>query len=44
MVKPSCAVTKLMDAYGRRPSFSYRSADPVRREANSASVAGSPRQ
>ena len=34
---------KRLDATGRRPSCSYRSADPVRRDANSPSV-GSPRQ
>jgi len=34
-VKPSWAVTKLIDAIGRRLSFSYRSDEPVKREANS---------
>ncbi|CNK96890.1 Uncharacterised protein [Mycobacterium tuberculosis] len=43
-VNPSCAVTKLMEATGRRPECSYRSADPVSREANSPSACGSPRQ
>lgn len=43
-VKPSWAVTKLMDAKGRRPECSYRSAEPVMRLANSPSVEGSPRQ
>ena len=43
-MKPSCAVTKLMLAIGRRPSCSYRSDEPVSREANSPSVDGSPRQ
>ena len=43
-VNPSCAVTKLIEAMGRRPSDSYRSEDPVNREANSARLAGSPRQ
>ena len=36
-VKPSCAVTKLIDADGRRPVASYRSDEPVRRAANSPS-------
>src|SRR3954449_949235 len=27
-VKPSCAVTKLIDAYGYRPSSPYRSLEP----------------
>src|SRR5258705_3189012 len=44
MVKPSCAVTKLMLANGRRPEFSYRSDEPVMRDANSPRVDGSPRQ
>ena len=35
-MNPSCAVTKLIDAMGRRPSSSYRSAAPVNRDANSA--------
>src|SRR6185369_16933551 len=43
-VNPSCAVTKLIEWNGLRPSSWYRSADPVIREANSARVAGSPRQ
>src|SRR5919112_2150799 len=43
-VNPSCAVTKLIDAMGRRPSISYRSDEPAKREANSPRVAGSPRQ
>ena len=43
-VKPSCAVTKLMLATGRRVSAWYRSELPVRRDASSGSVAGSPRQ
>ena len=34
-VNPSCAVTKLIDAIGRRPSISYRSQEPVKRDANS---------
>ncbi len=44
MVKPSWAVTKLMDAIGLRPLCSYRSEDPEMRLANSASALGSPRQ
>ena len=43
-VNPSWAVTKLIDAIGRRPLFSYRSEEPVMREANSGSEAASPRQ
>ena len=43
-MNPSCAVTKLIDAIGRRLSFSYRSEEPVKREANSPRLAGSPRQ
>ena len=43
-MNPSCAVTKLMLATGRRPECSYRSGEPVIRPANSPSVAGSPRQ
>ncbi|SNY69416.1 hypothetical protein SAMN05421748_13542 [Paractinoplanes atraurantiacus] len=43
-MKPSCAVTKLMDAIGRRPSISYRSELPVNRDANSPRLAGSARQ
>ena len=34
-VNPSCAVTKLIEAMGRRLSASYRSDEPVNREANS---------
>ena len=44
MVKPSCAVTKLIEATGCRPSLAYRSLEPVRREANSGRVADWPRQ
>src|SRR5215213_10580305 len=43
-VKPSCATTKLIEAIGLRPECSYRSLEPVIREANSPSVADSPRQ
>ncbi len=43
-MNPSWQVTKLMEATGRRPLVSYRSLDPVSREANSASVYGCPRQ
>ena len=43
-MKPSCAVTKLTLAIGRRPVCSYRSDEPDRRLANSPSVDGSPRQ
>src|ERR1051325_2103861 len=43
-VNPSCAVTKLIEAIGRRLSFSYRSEDPVNRDANSPSPGTSPRQ
>ena len=43
-MNPSWAVTKLIDAYGLRPEDWYRSLEPVNREANSASVAASPRQ
>ena len=39
-VKPSCAVTKLTLATGRRPDVSYRSAEPVMRAANSPTVPG----
>ena len=35
-MKPSCAVTKLTLAIGRRPVCSYRSDEPDRRLANSA--------
>jgi hypothetical protein len=38
-VKPSCAVTKLIDANGRRPSSAYRSDEPVKRCAKSPTVA-----
>src|SRR5947199_13071 len=34
-VKPSCAVTKLIDANGERPSPWYKSLEPVNRDANS---------
>src|SRR4029453_728927 len=40
LVHPSWAVTKLIDAIGRRPSISYRSADPVKRDANSPRLPG----
>ena len=43
-MKPSWAVTKLMLATGRRASAWYRSELPVRREASSPTVPGSPRQ
>ena len=43
-MKPSWAVTKLIEAIGLRPLCSYRSREPVRRDANSPSVLGSPRQ
>src|SRR5262249_60545481 len=43
-VKPSCAVTKLTLALGCRASAWYRSELPVSRDANTPSVAGSPRQ
>src|ERR1700722_6652694 len=42
-VNPSCAVTKLTEATGLRPSLWYRSLEPVSREANSGSVADWPR-
>src|SRR5581483_9795697 len=42
-VKPSCAVTKLIDANGLRPSDWYRSDEPVKRCAKSGPFA-SPRQ
>src|SRR4029453_10069428 len=42
--KLSCGVTKLIEGKGLRPSSWYRSAEPVIRLANSARVAGSPRQ
>ena len=34
-MNPSCAVTKLTDAHGRRPEVAYRSELPVSREATS---------
>ena len=34
-MNPSCAVTKLTDAHGRRPDAAYRSELPVSREATS---------
>ncbi len=43
-MKPSWAATKLIDAIGLRPECSYRSLDPVSREANSPRVEASPRQ
>jgi hypothetical protein len=43
-VNPSCAVTKFTVAYVLRPEASYRSLDPVRREASSDSCPGSSRQ
>ena len=43
-VKPSCAVTKLMLAYVRRPLAAYRSLEPDSREASSGTWPGSPRQ
>src|SRR6185295_15057769 len=43
-VKPSCAVTKLTLAHGRRPLLLNRSADPARRDASSGTLASSPRQ
>ena len=43
-MKPSCAVTKLIEAMGRRLSASYRSDEPVKRAANSPRLPGSPRQ
>ena len=43
-MKPSWAVTKLIDADGRRESDWYRSELPVSREATSPRIAGSPRQ
>ncbi|CAM5442968.1 hypothetical protein SFUMM280S_00292 [Streptomyces fumanus] len=43
-VKPSCAVTKLTLARGRRRLCWYRSEEPVSRDANSPSVWSSPRQ
>ena len=41
---PVVSQVKLIEAIGRRPDVSYRSLDPVSREANSGRVAGSPRQ
>ena len=38
-MKPSCAVTKLIDADGCRPSSWYRSLEPVKRDANDAAFA-----
>src|SRR5687768_737683 len=43
-VKPSCAVTKLMLACGRRPLAPYRSDEPVSLRANSPISPPSPRQ
>src|SRR5690606_34140399 len=43
-VNPSWQVTKLIEATGRRPDVSYRSAEPVSREANSGSAEWVPRQ
>ena len=43
-MNPSCAVTKLMLATGRRPLVSYRSELPVSRDAISPSVVSQPRQ
>jgi len=43
-VNPSCAVTKLIEATGRRPDVAYRSEEPVSREANSGMVEELPRQ
>ena len=43
-MKPSWAMTKLMEAIGRLPLEAYKSDDPVRRPASSESIAGSPRQ
>ena len=34
-MKPSCAVTKLTEVYGDRPSSAYRSLEPASREAMS---------
>jgi hypothetical protein len=42
-VKPSWAVMKLIDANGWRPSDSYRSLEPVNRDANPFTPAA-PRQ
>ena len=38
-MKPSWAVMKLIEANGWRPSDSYRSLEPVKRDANSATLA-----
>ncbi len=43
-VKPSWAVTKLIEAAGRRPVASNRSEEPAIRVAKSARVPGLPRQ
>src|SRR5438045_8092593 len=43
-VKPSCAVMKLIDAYGRLPVSSYRSELPVKRDARSSIDESVPRQ
>ena len=43
-MNPSCAVTKLIDAIGRRPLLSYRSDEPVIRDAKSGTARDSPRQ
>ena len=43
-MKPSWAVMKLIEANGRRPSFWYRSLEPVSRDANSATPSLCPRQ
>ena len=43
-MNPSCAVTKLMLAYGRRPLCSYRSLLPASRVASSDTWPPSPRQ
>ena len=40
-MNPSWQVTKLIEATGRRPLVSYRSLEPLSREANSGSVPGS---
>lgn len=43
-VKPSCAVTKFTDAYGRRPPHAYRSLDPDSRYPRSRTSGSAPRQ
>ena len=43
-MNPSWQVTKFTEATGRRALVSYRSLEPVSREANSGSVAARPRQ